>query len=79
MHFSIVIPTYNRADELAPTLRSLSALKSSRPWELIVVDNNSTDDTRAVVEAAARTFPADRERPELRSGFQHHGQPDCAG
>jgi glycosyltransferase involved in cell wall biosynthesis len=77
MHFSIVIPTYNRADELAPTLRSLSALKSSRPWEVIVVDNNSTDDTRAVVEAAARTFPAELayvfEREQGRSAALNAG------
>ena len=29
----------------------------SRRWDVIVVDNNSTDDTRAVVESHARDFP----------------------
>jgi glucosyl-dolichyl phosphate glucuronosyltransferase len=59
MQFSVVIPTYNRADELAPTLRSLSALEVRVPWEVIVVDNNSTDSTRAVVEDAGRGFPVE--------------------
>jgi len=58
MRYSIVIPTYNRAADLAQTLESLAALTPSAPWEVIVVDNNSPDDTRGVVEAAQREFPA---------------------
>ena len=77
MEFSVVIPTYNRADELAPTLRSLSALDVGAPWEVVVVDNNSTDDTRAVVEAAARTFPVELsyvfEREQGRSAALNAG------
>lgn len=57
MSFSIVIATYNRADELTRTLDSLSRLTPSAPWEVIVVDNNSPDDTRGVVERAAPSFP----------------------
>ena len=77
MQFSVVIPTYNRADELAPTLRSLSALDVGAPWEVVVVDNNSTDDTRAVVDAAARTFPVELsyvfEREQGRSAALNAG------
>jgi glycosyltransferase involved in cell wall biosynthesis len=58
MTYSVVIATYNRAADLRGTLDSLSALRPDGDWEVIVVDNNSTDDTRAVVEAAARSFPA---------------------
>jgi len=58
MKFSIVIATYNRAALLADTLDSLSRLQPGAPWEVIVVDNNSPDNTRAVVEAAARSYPA---------------------
>ena len=58
MKFSIVIATYKRAGMLAETLASLARLKSSASWEVIVVDNNSPDDTRGVVEAAAARFPA---------------------
>jgi glycosyltransferase involved in cell wall biosynthesis len=55
--YSIVIATYNRAADLRETLASLAALRPDGPWEAIVVDNNSPDETRAVVEAAARIFP----------------------
>jgi glucosyl-dolichyl phosphate glucuronosyltransferase len=57
--FSIVIPTYNRAAELRQTLASLAKLSVSGTWEVIVVDNNSSDDTRQVVREAAQSFPAD--------------------
>jgi glycosyltransferase involved in cell wall biosynthesis len=57
MKYSVVIATYNRADDLRATLGSLSSLRPDGPWETIVVDNNSPDRTRQVVEEAARTFP----------------------
>ena len=57
MKFSIVIATYKRAELLADTLASLSRLQPGAPWEVIVVDNNSPDHTRAVVEAAAGSYP----------------------
>lgn len=49
---SVVICTWNRAATLAQTLRSLSSMEVPFDWELVVVDNNSTDGTRQVVEAA---------------------------
>src|SRR3954469_20215616 len=58
MDFSIVIPTHNRADELRETIRSIAKLNVTGDWELLVVDNKSTDDTRAVVEAETASFPA---------------------
>jgi glycosyltransferase involved in cell wall biosynthesis len=57
MDFSIIIPTYNRADELRETIRSIGKLTAA-DWELLVVDNKSTDHTRAVVEEESRRFPA---------------------
>jgi GT2 family glycosyltransferase len=65
MKYSIVIATYKRADDLRDTLQSLAGLQPDGPWEVIVVDNNSPDATRAVVEHAARTFPV-----ELRCLFE---------
>ena len=59
MKFSIVIATYNRADELPNTLKSLTEQRVSDTWEVIVVDNNSSDATREVVLEAARNFPVD--------------------
>jgi len=58
MDFSIIIPTYNRADELRETIRSIAKLNVDGDWELLVVDNNSPDHTRAVVEGEQASFPA---------------------
>ena len=57
MKFSIVVATYNRAEELKKTLESFAALRVNESWEVVVVDNNSSDDTHAVVLEAARFFP----------------------
>ena len=57
MKYSIVIPTYNRCDELRETLASLAAIRTADPWEVVVVDNNCADDTPGVVREAARSFP----------------------
>jgi|ERR1051326_3294097 glycosyltransferase involved in cell wall biosynthesis len=57
MKFSVIIATYNRADELPKTLESLAGLKSNGPWEVIIVDNNSTDNTRDVVLERVDSFP----------------------
>jgi glucosyl-dolichyl phosphate glucuronosyltransferase len=56
---SVLIGTFNRCDLLAATLDSVAAMRVSRTldWEVIVVDNNSSDDTRKVVEDRARLFP----------------------
>jgi glycosyltransferase involved in cell wall biosynthesis len=58
MKFSVIIPTYNRAEELASTLQGLQGLRAAGEWEVIVVDNNSSDATRDVVLARAASFPA---------------------
>lgn len=48
--FSIIIPTYNRADFIAKTIQSV--LDQTYPnFELLVVDDGSKDNTREVVEA----------------------------
>lgn len=51
LQISVVICTYNRSQLLKTMLDSLCQqdLESSR-FEVIVVDNNSTDDTRQIVE-----------------------------
>jgi glycosyltransferase involved in cell wall biosynthesis len=58
MEFSIIIPTYNRADELRETIRSIAKLEVDGDWELLVIDNKSTDHTRAVIDEEEASFPA---------------------
>lgn len=65
MRYSVVIATYRRAEDLRDTLESLAGLQPDGPWEVIVVDNNSPDHTRAVVDEAAARFPV-----ELRYLFE---------
>lgn len=59
MKYSVVIATHNRAAILRGTLHNLAALRPDGPWEIVVVDNNSTDDTGAVVRDAAAGFPVE--------------------
>ena len=53
---SLVICTRNRATQLTQTLKRVSAIRSQLKWELIVVDNESTDSTSAVVAEFAAIF-----------------------
>jgi len=48
--FSIVVPAYNEAGYLGCSLTSLQNQDFTGPYEIIVVDNNSTDGTRQVIE-----------------------------
>ena len=65
---TVVICTWNRTRLLEETLASLVHMNvpSTIEWEVVVVDNNSTDSTRDVVERVAQTFP----RP-LHYVFEH--------
>lgn len=55
---TIVIPVYNRAELLPRTLDSVAA-QTFRPLRLIVVDNNSTDNSLAVARAWADEHHSD--------------------
>src|SRR6185503_13917953 len=57
MKVSVIIATFNRAKDLKGTLASMAHLSFSDPWELIVVDNNSTDNTEEIAREAAACFP----------------------
>jgi glycosyltransferase involved in cell wall biosynthesis len=49
---SVVVPTHDRADYLAVTLDSLNAQDLEAPYEVIVVDDGSTDGTTGVARRA---------------------------
>lgn len=53
MDASIVIPTYNRAAKLENLLRCLERQRGVPAFEVLVCDDGSSDDTRAVAESAA--------------------------
>ncbi len=69
---SVIICTYNRAASLQRTLETCAALvvpKDTR-WELLVVDNNSTDATRRVCDTFENRLPI-RCLFEFRQGKSH--------
>ena len=53
MQVSIIVCTHNRASSLRKTLQSLGQMSVAPDltWELLVVDNNSTDSTRQEIDA----------------------------
>ena len=52
MTVSVIVPAWNAAATLGRTLHALGAQQLDGPFEVVVVDNGSTDGTRAVAEAA---------------------------
>ena len=69
MDVTVALATYNRADLLARTLDNMRALRTAREWELLVVDNASTDHTPDVL-ARADGLPL-RVLREERAGKAH--------
>jgi GT2 family glycosyltransferase len=59
MRISVILCTYNRCDSLAIALNSVATSQFRRPvdWEVLIVDNNSKDNTRAVAEEFCRRYP----------------------
>lgn len=54
---SIILPTYNRAAFLTEAFSSIAAQAHTR-WELIVVDDGSTDETPAVLDRLVASYPS---------------------
>jgi glycosyltransferase involved in cell wall biosynthesis len=53
-----ILCTYNRCESLAGTLEDLAASQMpASTWEVLVVDNNSTDRTREVAQGYCRRYP----------------------
>jgi glycosyltransferase involved in cell wall biosynthesis len=69
---TVAVLTYNRSRRLRETLAGM--VRQNYPagdWELIVVDNNSTDDTRDTVSSFASGVTAPRLVVETRQGLDH--------
>jgi GT2 family glycosyltransferase len=78
LKLSVIIPTHNRAETLRNCLNSISACSSEGDFEVVVVDNNSTDHTKEV----AHSFPFARYVFEGRTAFtraRHAGAEAATG
>jgi glycosyltransferase involved in cell wall biosynthesis len=68
MNITVILCTFNRHQSLSKALESVAAqsLSPAINWEVVVVDNNSTDQTRQVVEGFMDRFPG-----RVRYLFEH--------
>lgn len=79
---SVIVPAYNEARRIAPTLRSIGEHLERRTSEseILVVDDGSTDDTIRIVESFVGGAPQGGDAPPRRalvrlvSGHGHHGK-----
>ncbi len=72
LRVTVAVITYNRSRYLRETLAGLvNQAFPADAWELLVVDNNSTDDTGAVVASFAGSNPSPRRILETRPGLDH--------
>jgi glycosyltransferase involved in cell wall biosynthesis len=74
MDVTAILCTYNRCQSLTKALQSaaLSKMSDSVDWEVLIVDNNSKDQTRAVAEEFCRRYPGRfRYAFEPRQGKSH--------
>lgn len=57
---SLIVPAYNEGQRLGPSLAAMSAFfrAADFPYEILAVDDGSTDDTAAVIAAAVAADPA---------------------
>jgi len=72
LKISIAICTYNRSQQLAVTLQSLCKIKDQLLVgdEILVVDNNSSDDTKELVQEYSKILPI-RYLFESEQGLSH--------
>jgi glycosyltransferase involved in cell wall biosynthesis len=80
---SVIIPTYNRGNLIKKTLDSLIMQDYSKEqYEIVVVDNNSTDDTRTIISDYCEVYPHIKyvfePIPGLISG-RHRGAMESSG
>jgi glycosyltransferase involved in cell wall biosynthesis len=71
--FSIIIPTYNRAELLRLALESVHSLHLPKSWEaeVLVIDNNSSDDTASVSREANQGPLLVRHILEIKQNVSH--------
>jgi glycosyltransferase involved in cell wall biosynthesis len=69
---SVVVPTHNRADYLAVTLDSLNAQEIEAPYEVIVVDDGSSDATTGVARRAGAMYIR-HDRPRGANAARNEG------
>jgi glycosyltransferase involved in cell wall biosynthesis len=57
MNISLIVCTRNRANHLPATLEAFSRMHTAEPWQLIIVNNASTDETQDLLDRFAARDP----------------------
>lgn len=79
---SVVIPTLNEAGNLPKLVPAIATALAGRSFELIVVDDNSTDGTAGIALDLAKQYPLrliERDRPDGLSGAVLRGLSEARG
>ncbi len=72
MKLSVVIPCFNAGNTIDMQLDALAKQKWSQPWEIIIADNGSTDNTLIIVREYQQKIPHLRiVDASLKSGAAH--------
>ena len=56
--FSVVVPVCNEAENVEPLAREIDAALNNRSYEMIFVDDGSTDETAAILKKLKSSLPA---------------------
>jgi glycosyltransferase involved in cell wall biosynthesis len=75
---SVIMPTFNRADTIQRAIRSVQA-QTFADWELIVVDDGSTDNTVALIEGCDPRLKILRQENQGAVGARNAGLRASAG
>src|SRR5262247_3087108 len=75
---SVIMPTFNRADTIRRAIRSVQA-QTFTDWELIVVDDGSTDNTVALIEGLDTRLKLIRQENHGTAGARNAGLSASAG
>ncbi len=70
VEFSICVPMHNEAENAAALVGEIAAALDGRAYELIITDDASTDETRAVLVALKADYPALRVLSHRRNAGQ---------
>jgi dolichol-phosphate mannosyltransferase len=58
VEFSVVVPVCNEAENVEPLAREIDAALNSRAYEMIFVNDGSTDETAAILKKLKSSLPA---------------------
>jgi dolichol-phosphate mannosyltransferase len=69
VEISVVVPVCNESENVEPLVREIHAALNSRAYEMVFVDDGSTDDTADILKRLKQEFPTLRVlRHSFRSG-----------